>query len=118
MYRVAEHGGIISPKRWPGKGKGRTHCRERGHHFVLAYRLYEWRIAVEADRAAIVAKIEEIAELGGVGFSNEKELTILKVRENPEAELIQQWAQPARPQPPRAAGISYGSHKVNGEKTV
>jgi hypothetical protein len=54
-----------------GKGNGRTHCRERGHHFVLAYRLYEWRNAVEA-WAAIVAKLGEIAELGGVGLTSHR----------------------------------------------
>jgi hypothetical protein len=46
-----------------------VYCCERGHHFVLAYRLYEWKKAVEADQAAIAAKLEEIAELGGVGLT-------------------------------------------------
>jgi hypothetical protein len=46
-----------------------VYCCERGAHFVLAYRLYEWKKAVEADQAAIAAKLEEIAEHGGVGLT-------------------------------------------------
>jgi hypothetical protein len=42
-----------------------VYCCER----VLAYRLYEWKKAVEADQAAIAAKLEEIADLGGVGVT-------------------------------------------------
>jgi hypothetical protein len=45
------------------------YCCERGHHFILAYRLYEWKKAVEADQAAIADKLEEIAEHGGVGLT-------------------------------------------------
>jgi hypothetical protein len=41
---------------------------ERGSHFVLAYRLYEWEKAVQADPSVIAAKLEDLAELGGVGF--------------------------------------------------
>jgi hypothetical protein len=46
-----------------------VYCCERGHHFMLAYRLYEWKKAVEADQVAIGAKLEEIAEHGGVGLT-------------------------------------------------
>jgi hypothetical protein len=41
---------------------------ERGAHFILAYRLYEWKKAVEADQAAIAAKVEDLADRGGVGL--------------------------------------------------
>jgi hypothetical protein len=44
------------------------YCK-RGSHFILAYRLYEWKKAVEADQAAIATKLEELAELGGVGLT-------------------------------------------------
>jgi hypothetical protein len=46
-----------------------VYCCECGHHFILAYRLYEWKKAVEADQAAIAAKLEQLAELGGVGLT-------------------------------------------------
>jgi hypothetical protein len=46
-----------------------VYCCERGSHFVLAYRLYEWKKAVQADPPAIAAKLEEIAEVGGVGLT-------------------------------------------------
>jgi hypothetical protein len=46
-----------------------VNCCERGHHFVLAYRLYEWKKAVQVDQPAIAAKLEEIAEHGGVGLT-------------------------------------------------
>jgi hypothetical protein len=46
-----------------------VYCCKRGHRFVLAYRLYEWKNAVEADQAAVAAKLEDIAELGGVGLT-------------------------------------------------
>jgi hypothetical protein len=50
---------------------GRTvYCCERGVHFTLAYRLYKWKKGVDAaDRAAIVAKLEDLAERGGVGLT-------------------------------------------------
>jgi hypothetical protein len=38
---------------------------------VISYRinpLFGWKSGVAADQAAIVAKLEEIAELGGVGL--------------------------------------------------
>lgn len=46
-----------------------VYCCERGAHFVLAYRLYEWKKAVEADQAAIAAKLEDLADRGGVGLT-------------------------------------------------
>src|SRR5258708_38914288 len=46
-----------------------VYCCERGPHWVLAYRLYEWKKAVEVDRAAIGAKLEELADRGGVGLT-------------------------------------------------
>jgi hypothetical protein len=45
------------------------HCCERGSHFVLAYRLYEWKKAVIVDPLAIAAKLEELADRGGVGLT-------------------------------------------------
>jgi hypothetical protein len=47
-----------------------VYCCERGAHFVLAYRLYEWKKAVEVDLAAIATKLEELADRGGVRFSH------------------------------------------------
>ena len=44
-----------------------VYCCERGVHFTLAYRLYEWKKGVDADAPAIATKLEELAELGGVG---------------------------------------------------
>jgi hypothetical protein len=46
-----------------------VYCCERGVHFTLAYRLYEWKKGVDADASAIAAKLEELAELGGVGIT-------------------------------------------------
>lgn len=46
-----------------------VYCCLRGVHFTLAYRLYEWKKAIEADPPAIAAKLEELAELGGVGLT-------------------------------------------------
>jgi hypothetical protein len=45
------------------------HCCGRGSHFVLAYRLYEWKKAVIVDPLAIAAKLEELADRGGVGLT-------------------------------------------------
>jgi hypothetical protein len=44
-----------------------VYCCER--HFVLAYRLYQWKKAVAAEPSAIAAKLEELAELAGVGLT-------------------------------------------------
>jgi hypothetical protein len=44
-----------------------VYCCERGVHFTLAFRLYEWKKAVSADASAIAAKLEELADRGGVG---------------------------------------------------
>jgi hypothetical protein len=46
-----------------------VYCCERGVHFTLAYRLYEWKKAVIVDRPAIAGKLEELADLGGVGLT-------------------------------------------------
>ena len=46
-----------------------VYCCERGSHFVLAYRLYEWKKAVVVDPTAIAAKLEELADRGGVGLT-------------------------------------------------
>ena len=46
-----------------------VYCCERGVHFTLAYRLYEWKKGIVADRSAIVAKLEQLAERGGVGIT-------------------------------------------------
>jgi transposase len=46
-----------------------VYCCERGCHFVLAYRLYEWKKAVIVDPPAIAAKLEELADRGGVGLT-------------------------------------------------
>jgi hypothetical protein len=46
-----------------------VYCCERGVHFTLAYRLYEWKKGLDADPPAIAAKLEELAELGGVGIT-------------------------------------------------
>jgi hypothetical protein len=46
-----------------------VYCCERGARFILAYRLYEWKKAVEADQAAIAAKVEDLADRGGVGLT-------------------------------------------------
>jgi hypothetical protein len=46
-----------------------VYCCLRGVHFTLAYRLYEWKKAIEADPPAIAAKLEQLAELGGVGLT-------------------------------------------------
>jgi hypothetical protein len=45
------------------------YCCERGCHFILAYRLYEWKKAVIVNPAAIAAKLEELADRGGVGLT-------------------------------------------------
>jgi hypothetical protein len=45
-----------------------VYCCERGSHFVLAYRLYEWKKAVIVDQPSIAAKLEELADRGGVGL--------------------------------------------------
>jgi len=43
---------------------------ERGSHFVLAYRLYEWkRTVVDIDQEGIAAKLEGLADRGGVGLT-------------------------------------------------
>jgi hypothetical protein len=39
-----------------------VYCCERGVHFTLAYRLYEWKKSVIADQPAIAAKLEELAD--------------------------------------------------------
>jgi hypothetical protein len=46
-----------------------VYCCERGSDFVLAYRLYEWKKAVDVDPPAIAAKLEDLAEVGGVGLT-------------------------------------------------
>jgi hypothetical protein len=46
-----------------------VYCCERGVHFTLAYRLYEWKKAVIVDQPAIAAKLEELADRGGVGLT-------------------------------------------------
>jgi hypothetical protein len=46
-----------------------VYCCERGSHFVLAYRLYEWKKAVIVGPPAIAAKLEELADRGGVGLT-------------------------------------------------
>jgi hypothetical protein len=48
-----------------------VYCCARGAHFVLAYRLQMWKQeeATVADRAAVAAKLEELAEEGGVGLT-------------------------------------------------
>jgi hypothetical protein len=46
-----------------------VYCCERGCHFVLAYRPYEWKKAVIVDQPAIAAKLEELADRGGVGLT-------------------------------------------------
>jgi hypothetical protein len=46
-----------------------VYCCERGVHFTLAYRLYEWKKAVIVDRLAITSKLEELADRGGVGLT-------------------------------------------------
>jgi hypothetical protein len=46
-----------------------VYCCLRGFHFTLAYRLYEWKKAIEADPPAIAVKREELADLGGVGLT-------------------------------------------------
>jgi hypothetical protein len=48
-----------------------VYCCERGTHFILAYRLYEWKKAVEADQAAIAAKkLEENWPIWAVSASH------------------------------------------------
>jgi hypothetical protein len=42
-----------------------VYCCERGVHFTLAYRLYEWKKAVIVDQPAIAAKLKELADRGG-----------------------------------------------------
>jgi hypothetical protein len=39
-----------------------VYCCARGVHFTLAYRLYEWKKGIEADQAAIAAKLEDLAD--------------------------------------------------------
>jgi hypothetical protein len=46
-----------------------VYCCERGVHFTLAYRRYEWKKAVVADPSAIAAKLEELTDRGGVGLT-------------------------------------------------
>ncbi len=46
-----------------------VYCCARGTHFVLAYRLFEWKKAVQVDSTMIAAKLEELAQLGGVGLT-------------------------------------------------
>jgi hypothetical protein len=46
-----------------------VYCCVRGVHFPLAYWLYEWKQAIQVDPPAIAAKLEEIAEHGGVGLT-------------------------------------------------
>jgi len=49
---------------------GRTvYCCERGVHFILAYRLFEWKKAGEVDLAAVIAKLDDLADRGGVGLT-------------------------------------------------
>jgi hypothetical protein len=45
------------------------YCCKRGVHFTLAYRLYEWKKAAIVDQSAIAAKLEELADRGGVGLT-------------------------------------------------
>jgi hypothetical protein len=53
------------------KEPGRVvYCCERGVHFTLAYRLYEWKKAIVADPPSIAAKLEELADRGGVGLTS------------------------------------------------
>lgn len=44
-------------------------CCPRGSHFVLAYRLCEWKKGTDADRFKLALKLEELAEQGGVGLT-------------------------------------------------
>jgi hypothetical protein len=46
-----------------------VYCCSRGDHFILAYRLYEWKKAIVADPQAIAAKLEDLADRGGVGLT-------------------------------------------------
>jgi hypothetical protein len=46
-----------------------VYCCSRGDHFVLAYRLYEWKKAVVVDPPAIAAKLEDLADRGGVDLT-------------------------------------------------
>jgi hypothetical protein len=46
-----------------------VYCCERGVHFTLAFRLYEWKKAVVVDQLAIASKLEELADRGGVGLT-------------------------------------------------
>jgi hypothetical protein len=43
--------------------------RSRGDHFILAYRLYEWKKANVVDPSAIAAKLKDLADRGGVGLT-------------------------------------------------
>jgi hypothetical protein len=51
-------------------------CCERGVHFTLAYRLYEWKKALEVGPPAIAAKLEELADLGAVELTPHQQLRI------------------------------------------
>jgi hypothetical protein len=46
-----------------------VYCCTRGAHFMLAYRLFEWKKSVQVDPTCIAAKLEELAILGGVGLT-------------------------------------------------
>jgi hypothetical protein len=46
-----------------------VYCCARGMHFTLVYRVYEWKRSVEADRTAIAAKLEDLADRDGVGLT-------------------------------------------------
>jgi hypothetical protein len=52
---------VASVENEPGRV---IYCCERGSHFVLAYRLYEWKKSVIVDPPVIAAKLEELAESG------------------------------------------------------
>jgi hypothetical protein len=57
-----------------------VYCCERGHQFILAYRLYEWKKGIEAHQAAIATELEQLAELGGVGLTATKLPSIAPLR--------------------------------------
>jgi hypothetical protein len=46
-----------------------SYCCARGAHFVLAYRLQEWKRDVAADMRAIALKLEQLADAGGIGLT-------------------------------------------------
>jgi hypothetical protein len=52
---------VASVENEPGRV---IYCCEHGSHFVLAYRLYEWKKSVIVDPPVIAAKLEELAGSG------------------------------------------------------